>query len=131
MVAFKTKYEDPYIRFKDLEGGDEHKTYDITAPPADRFSVYNHCVPILTIKYIMVTFSLIVCLDGFFRGVYVQIETDILFKKFLDRVHQAEELEQLTSCLQLIRNLFMVTFLMLSGWLSFAITEMNQDFLLF
>lgn len=72
------------------------------------------------VKYLLVTVSVLFCFDAFLKGIYVQLCSDMIFKKFVNDNIDTESLSQQRMCTKLIKNLFILFFISYLAWLSYA-----------
>ena len=70
------------------------------------FVVKDTCIPPMQLKYMLMTFSLLICFDGFFKGIFAQIESDINLRRFMSGGEEAWRFTELDSFLDVIKRLF-------------------------
>ena len=129
-VAKQSKYENPTIDFViPFQNNTQFTTYDIGSSYNDQFRVNPHCIPVLPLKYMLMSFSLLICFDSFFKTIFASVENDLNFKRYIngDELVQWSP-DQFEGFLKILKNLFFFSFITFVAWFSFCVTVFMSDF---
>lgn len=130
-IAVKSsEHEDPLILFDNLETGQSLMVNDLSMGRRDIYFLDSDCNLPMQTKSTLMMFALVLCFDAFLKGLYAQVEQDKIFRQetYGQFLLGSEDIDDLSFFQEMIQTMFLLTFIITMGFVSYITVLFSSSF---